>query len=39
MKVVLVGTGSMLNEYNSASFLIDNDILIDMPNGMCKNLY
>ena len=39
MKVVLIGTGSMLNEYNSASFLIDNDIVIDMQNGMCKNLF
>ena len=39
MKVVLVGTGSMRGEYNSASFLIDNDTLVDIPNGMCKNLY
>ena len=39
MKVVLIGTGSMRNEHNSASFLIDDDILIDMPNGMCKYLY
>ncbi len=30
MKVVLIGTGSMHNEYNSASFLIDDDIVIDM---------
>ena len=29
----------MLNEYNSASFLIDNDTIIDIPNGMCKNLF
>lgn len=39
MKVKVIGTGSMWNEYNSASFLIDNDILIDMPNGMCKYLF
>ena len=39
MKVLLIGTGSMHNEYNSASFLIDDDIVIDMPNGICKNLY
>lgn len=39
MKVVLIGTGSMHNEYNSASFLIDDDIVIDMPNGMCKSLF
>ena len=39
MKVLIIGTGSMYNEYNSASFLVDNDIAIDMPNGMCKYMF
>lgn len=39
MKVKVVGTGSIFNEYNSACYLIDNNIMIDMPNGLVKNLY
>lgn len=29
----------MWNEHNSASYMIDDDILVDVPNGMCKYLY
>ena len=36
MKVKVIGSGSMWNAYNSACFLIDDDIMIDMPNGACK---
>lgn len=39
MKVKVIGSGSMWSEYNSACFLIDNDIMVDMPNGACKYLY
>lgn len=38
MKITILGTGSTFSKLNSASYLIDNDILIDMPNGNCKNL-
>lgn len=39
MKVKVIGSGSMWNEHNSASYLIDDNILVDMPNGMCKYLF
>lgn len=39
MKVRVIGSGSMWTAYNSASYMIDDDILVDMPNGMCKNLF
>lgn len=39
MKIQTIGTGSMWNENNSACYLIDNDIMIDFPNGACKYLY
>lgn len=39
MKVRVIGSGSMWNAYNSASYMIDEDILVDMPNGMCKYLF
>lgn len=29
----------MWTKHNSACYLIDDNILIDMPNGTCKNLY
>ncbi len=38
MKVRVVGSGSMWSKYASASYMIDEDILVDMPNGMCKAL-
>lgn len=39
MRVRVIGSGSMWTSYNSASYMIDDDILIDVPNGMCKNLF
>ena len=39
MKVITIGTGSMWYKYNSACYLIDNDIMVDFPNGACKYLY
>ena len=39
MQIKIIGSGSMWNEYNSASYMIDDNILIDVPNGMCKNLF
>lgn len=38
MEVRIIGSGSMWSKYNSAAYLIDKDILVDMPNGMCKNM-
>ena len=39
MKVKVIGSGSMWTSYNSASYMIDDNILVDMPNGMCKYLF
>lgn len=39
MKVKVIGSGSMFNEYNSACYLVDDDIMVDFPNGACKYLY
>ena len=39
MTVTVIGSGSMWNENNSASYMIDENILVDIPNGMCKNLF
>ena len=39
MKIKVIGSGSMWAGYNSASYMIDDDILVDMPNGMCKNMF
>ena len=39
MKVRIVGTGSMWGKHNSACYLIDDDIMVDFPNGACKYLY
>lgn len=39
MKVTVIGSGSMWTKCNSASYLIDEDIMIDFPNGACKYLY
>ena len=39
MKVRIIGSGSMWNEHNSASYMVDDNILIDVPNGSCKNLF
>lgn len=39
MQVRVVGSGSMWNAHNSASYMIDEDILVDIPNGLCKYLF
>ena len=39
MKVKVIGSGSMWNKYNGACYLIDDDIMVDFPNGACKYLY
>ncbi len=39
MKIKVIGSGSMWTGYNSASYMIDDNILVDIPNGMCKNLF
>jgi len=39
MKIQVVGTGSIWNKYNSACYLINNNIMVDFPNGACKYLY
>lgn len=39
MKVTVIGSGSMWSEYNSACYMIDNNIMVDYPNGACKYLY
>jgi ribonuclease BN (tRNA processing enzyme) len=39
MKVRVIGSGSMWNYHNSASYLIDDEIIVDFPNGMCKYLF
>lgn len=38
MKVELIGTGAMYTKYNSACTLINEDLIIDMPNGTVKQL-
>lgn len=39
MQVRVIGSGSMWTSYNSASYMIDEDIIVDFPNGMCKYLF
>lgn len=38
MKITLIGTGAMYTKYNSASTLINDDLIVDMPNGTVKQL-
>lgn len=38
MKVKVIGTGSMWTKYNSACYLIDDNIMVDFPNGALKAL-
>lgn len=39
MKLELIGTGSVASKSNSACTLINNRILVDVPNGICKRLH
>ena len=36
MQIELIGTGSMFSTSNSACTLINEKILVDVPNGICK---
>lgn len=38
MKLKILGSGNIFSKYNSASYLVDDKILIDVPNGTCKIL-
>lgn len=38
MKLKIIGSGNITSKWNSASYLIDDNILIDVPNGTCKIL-
>ena len=37
-KIQVIGSGSMWSNFNSACYLVDDTILIDIPNGTCKSL-
>ena len=39
MKIKVIGSVSMWTRFNSASYLLDDDILMDIPNGACKYLF
>lgn len=36
MNIKMIGSGSIMSEQNSPSYLIDNSILVDVPNGTNK---
>ena len=38
MKIELVGTGAIYTKYNGACTLINEDTIVDMPNGTLKQL-
>ena len=38
MKLRIIGTGGIFSKDNSACYLIDDSILIDIPNGCYKEL-
>ena len=38
MKIELIGTGAIYSKYNSACTLINEDMIIDFPNGTLKQL-
>lgn len=38
MKIELLGTGAIYTKYNSASILVNEEMLIDSPNGALKQL-
>ncbi len=38
MNITLIGTGAIYSKYNNACTLINDDILIDVPNGILKTL-
>lgn len=38
MKVKLIGTGAIYTKYNSACTLLNDDLIVDAPNGTLKQL-
>lgn len=38
MNVKMIGAGAIFSKDNSACYLIDNKILIDIPNGTLKGI-
>lgn len=38
MKIEILGSGNIYSKWNSASYLVDDKILIDVPNGTHKTL-
>ena len=36
MKIKVIGTGAIYTKYNSACTLINNELIVDMPNGTLK---
>ena len=38
MNIKLIGTGAIYTKYNSACTLINDDMLVDVPNGVLKQL-
>lgn len=38
MKIELIGTGAIYSKYNSACTLINEDMMVDFPNGTLKQL-
>ena len=38
MNVKLVGTGAIYTKYNGSCTLVDNKLIVDMPNGTLKQL-
>lgn len=38
MKIQLIGTGNLYSKYNSACTLVNEDLLVDVPNGVLKQL-
>ena len=38
MKIYTIGSGDMYSINNSASYLINDSILLDIPNGTCREL-
>lgn len=38
MNIKVLGSGCIYTKYNSASYLIDDNVLFDVPNGTCKTL-
>ena len=35
-KIKVIGTGAIYTKYNSACTLINNELIVDMPNGTTK---